>query len=142
MDFINEISLDVRQFREDLNTGHVTDTLAGTMEHTAQEVDRLLQLSKRRALQVQYDVVEPESIDEQVEETISATAAYEPTSARAVTSDGASHSSSANHPGELPVSEQLAIREEKGRYAQLFTRLQRQRRSVESVMKQTQRDIR
>ncbi|MFO1006859.1 MAG: AAA family ATPase [Planctomycetaceae bacterium] len=136
LDFINEISQDVRQFRDELNTGHVPETLAETMEHTAQEVDRLLQLSMRRAQQVQYDIVEPDS-DEQAVEQLATPAPFAP---QPVVTEAPEVVQASTQPANPPVLEQRETHEEKGRYAQLFTRLQRQRRQVETVIKQTRRD--
>ncbi len=141
LDFINEISRDVRHFRDELNSGHVPESLAGTMEHTAQEIDRLVQLSKRRALQVQYDIIEPESHEQRESDALRSSTTYEPASARQIAAEPPLTESAAAQPKEQPVPEQHAVREEKGRYAQLFTRLQRQRRQVETVMKRTQRDV-
>lgn len=138
LDFINEISQDVRQFRNELNTAHVPDALAGTMEHTAQEVDRLLQLSMRRAQQVQYDIVEPDS-HEQAADALATPATYAPTSTPPVVAESLDAAKASAHSTNQPLQGQHAIHEEKGRYAQLFTRLQRQRRNVETVMKRTQR---
>lgn len=140
LDFINEISQDVRQFRDELNTGHVPDTLAETMDHTVQEVDRLLQLSMRRAQHVQYDIVEPDTQEHAAEASSSPAPFVPPLIAPEVPEPEASEIvTAAAQPTNRPAQEQHAIHAEKSRYAQLFTRLQRQRRHVETVMKRTQR---
>jgi len=140
LDFINEISVDVRQFRNELDASRTGDTLAGTMDHPAQEVDRLRHQSLRRALSWQFDVVEPEeaaAVQRDAESPDEASIPETPSSTNmSIDSTLAAMASDSIEAAEPTQSGDPNVA---GRYSQLFTRLQRQRRRVELVMNHERR---
>ncbi len=133
LDFINEISLDVRQFRDELHTHHVEpgeETTGSTI--TDDENAQLPRVqSLRQTLNWQFDVVEPELGQSEME---SLQAVCEPP-----TPSLSPEASQQASPVDTPVANAESLIENR-RYAQLFTRLQRQRRRVEAVMNRERRN--
>lgn len=129
LEFINEISVDVKQFRQELQASSEETTPSADCA----EVPRPRHQSLRQSLNWQFDVVEPEAVEVAHDHSTQASQS-EPRALRNEVADAArlrSKSHPVTHTTEAP-REQAPVEER--RYAQLFTRLQRQRRRVETVM--------
>ena len=140
LDFINEISVDVRQFREDVEGLRRASDGAASSGPPVAEIDRPRHQSLRQALHWQFDVVESEAVADHFSDA----AAMSPETDRPSVIDNPPTKQFASSPSRSP--EERASEEpgqfsptDERRYAQLFTRLQRQRRRVESVMNQERR---
>ncbi len=139
LDFINEISVAVRQFSQE---AEATRALANPTDPSAtsgQEPPRPRNQSLRQSLNWQFDVVEPET-----GESLPDRACRKSNGESSRESQPAIHGTTAavagsSRPDPVSVSPIIEAANEQNTlserpYAQLFTRLQRQRRRVESVM--------
>ena len=137
LDFINEISVDVHQFRLELEASRAETDPSIPSLPARDEASRPRYQSLRESLQWQFDVVEPEAAQEPLDQS-GGEPQHEPpieTScpARKVVETVQSGSGTASGVGVTALADEPSPLEER-RYAQLFTRLQRQRRRVETVM--------
>ena len=134
LDFINEISVDVRQVRQDLQASREDTTPFGERE----ELPRPRHQSLRQSLNWQFDVVEPQAEETAHDHSTNPVPSGPRLSLTEVADSPRLHTDSnlVTATTEIP-SEQAAVQER--RYAQLFTRLQRQRRRVETAMTRERR---
>lgn len=123
LDMVREMSAEVQQVRQEAAKANLPESDRPTTDSTPRYH------SLRQALSWQFDVVEPESAShsEQPQEPAS----------EAVTEQSASHDSNEAKPQLQSVD--TPETEHERRYAQLFTRLQKQRRRVEAVMNRERR---
>ncbi len=129
MEYINEISVDVRQMRDEVISSRTVPDQTNDSVARGGETPRPRHQSLRQSLNWQFDVVEPERADHHSESEITGTPMSQQSSAGIdVVQETTGHS---EKPGQELHPPALA----KDRlYAQLFTRLQRQRQCVETVM--------
>ena len=137
LDFINEISVDVRQFRQEAEATRALANLADSSAISYEESVRPRHQSLRQSLKWQFDVVEPESV-----ESIPNLACEEPKGKSSSESQPTIHGTPESAVASsipTPVSPILEAADANNTlgerpYAQLFTRLQRQRRRVETII--------
>ena len=141
LDFIHEFSAEVQQFRSEREADRGAAESSNPQSGDTEGVPRTRHQSLRESLQWQFDVVEPQSVEIALDPSTSEPplAAASPT-AWCVRTDEPVHSTAKPTP---PVRTSEAPHDptslEDRRYAQLFTRLQRQRRRVETVMSRERR---
>ena len=137
LDFINEISVDVRQFRQEAEASRASANTTDIPSTSGLETPRPRHQSLRQSLNWQFDIVEPESA-ESLQDQACRDAAWQPPSVSQPAIHGTTESAAASAvPTPVsPILETADLKNTPGErpYAQLFTRLQRQRRRVETVM--------
>ena len=139
LDFINEISVNVRKFREEKAPGQPEGTPGSISDNQTEGEHRPRHQSLRQSLSWHFDVVEPESVDNNSAESDLHRSIVESHPATAVFSDSPVQASDIPETVANPEATDSPLHGSEGRYAQLFTRLQRQRRRVELVMNHERR---
>lgn len=137
LNFIHEISVDVRQFRQETEASrtlpHSTDTSATSGHAPPQPRHQSL----RQSLNWQFDVVEPESVGsvpDQACDQPNWQTPIESQPANHITTESVEATSHLTPVAPTDNSDDATKAPSERPYAQLFTRLQRQRRRVETVI--------
>ena len=141
LDFINEISVDVHQFRLEREAARGAAEPSNLLSGDTEAVPRTRHQSLRESLQWQFDVVEPQSVEVALDPS---TDELPRASSRAIescarTGETVHSTTTATPPVRAAEAPSDPTPLEERRYAQLFTRLQRQRRRVETVMTRERR---
>lgn len=137
LDLINEISVGIRQFRSESDASQAVDNLDLPSVTGDEDSLRPRHQSLRQSLNWQYDIVEPEPAKSLPEQPC-----HDPQWQASIESQPAIHGTTESAEAStipIPVAPIIDSGEAKHTpnerpFAQLFTRLQRQRRRVETVM--------
>ncbi len=141
LDFINEFSVEVHQVRRDAEAVRAAAGPSHPQSGDIEVVPSTRPQSLRESFHWQFDVVEPESVESSLERSRAQATPASPTESLSRPQFGAAvHSSTAPPPPNRGAADPSAPTPvEERRYAQLFTRLQRQRRRIETVMTRERR---
>ena len=139
LDFINEISDNVRSFREDTVSSQSDETFTSRSDIPDEEMSRPRHQSLRESLNWHFDVVEPEAVEDHSTELKVGPSFADPPPGTEVFRDSPARASVVSDAEVNSEATDASSHASKSRYAQLFTRLQRQRRRVELVMNQERR---
>ncbi len=137
LDFINEISVDVRQFRQEAEASQALANPTDPSATSGRESTRPRHQSLRQSLNWQFDVVEPESVESLPDQACGDSTGESSSESRSAIHGTTESAAASSIPAPVsPVFDAADAKNTPGErpYAQLFTRLQRQRRRVETVM--------